>query len=259
MTQSPQDPLRLSHPIILIAGYGAFSRVGPIEYFYGLPSRLRRAGNSVYVPELPVLQTIEKRAEILMGQLNEKYPDGKVNLVGHSMGGLVARWLAAQPDFKDRVASVTTIGTPNRGSRLGQLAHQFLPSPAVSLVDKLLGIFDTNSQGLMQLRPEHMNDEFLKAAPDQPGVAYFSATTAIPDPVKTHSLPLFWPTHKLLLEAEGENDGFVSVHSATWGEHICTEKGDHYAQIGQILGHTRGLDYVAFQDRIFSTLRHRLF
>ena len=43
--------------------------------------------------------------------------------------------------------------------------------------------------------------------------------------------------------------------SAKWGEHICTYVGDHYAQIGQILGRSRGLDFMAFYHEIFGHLK----
>ena len=44
-------------------------------------------------------------------------------LVGHSMGGLAARaWLHARPGAPDRVHSVITLGTPHRGTWLGQFS-----------------------------------------------------------------------------------------------------------------------------------------
>jgi triacylglycerol esterase/lipase EstA (alpha/beta hydrolase family) len=59
-----------------------------------------------------------------------------------------------------------------------------------------------------------------------------------------------------MTKIEGDNDGFVSVESAKWGEHICTYSGDHYAQIGQFLGRSRGMDYMKFYDEIFTRLKN---
>ena len=59
----------------------------------------------------------------------------------------------------------------------------------------------------------------------------------------------------MLTRYEGDNDGFVSVHSASWGEHICTYVGDHYGQIGQFLGRSRGLDYLRFYEEILRRLK----
>jgi triacylglycerol lipase len=88
-----------------------------------------------------------------------------------------------------------------------------------------------------------------------PNVAYYSATTAISNPLITKALPLFWIPHQLIKKTEGDNDGFVSVESAKWGEHICTYSGDHYSQIGQVLGRARGMDYIQFYTEIFSRLK----
>lgn len=40
----------------------------------------------------------------------------KVIIVGHSMGGLIARYAATTPDRSDIISSVITLGTPNTGS-----------------------------------------------------------------------------------------------------------------------------------------------
>jgi triacylglycerol esterase/lipase EstA (alpha/beta hydrolase family) len=40
----------------------------------------------------------------------------KVNLVAHSLGGKDARYLVSALGYGDRVASISTIGTPHRGS-----------------------------------------------------------------------------------------------------------------------------------------------
>jgi hypothetical protein len=91
--------------------------------------------------------------------------------------------------------------------------------------------------------------------PNVRGVGYFSATSAIPKSIMKYSLPMFWIPHKVLKRYEGDNDGFVSVQSATWGEHICTFRGDHYGQIGHFLGRSRGLDYLKFYGEILTRLK----
>src|SRR6185312_12501101 len=109
------ETLQLKYPVVLVHGLGARSTYGPFEYFYGLSKLLRNAKNSIFIPNLSFWHTIEHRAEQLRLQIEKRFPEGKLNLVGHSMGGLDIRYLTAQPGFSERVASVTTIGTPNRG------------------------------------------------------------------------------------------------------------------------------------------------
>ncbi len=250
-----RDSLRLKYPIVLIHGLGARSNFGPVEYFYGLPDLLRAAQNQVLVPKLTAFHTIEFRSAQLKEQIERAFPDGKINLVGHSMGGLDARYLTSKLNFADRVASLTTIGTPNRGTSISDLAVEAL-SPATFLaIDRFLKVMDSSSTALMQITRSYCNGPLAIDTPNMPNVAYYSATTAISNPLITKALPLFWIPHQLIKKIEGDNDGFVSVESAKWGEHICTYSGDHYSQIGQVLGRARGMDYIQFYTEIFSRLK----
>jgi triacylglycerol lipase len=247
--------IQLQYPIVLIHGLGARSTYGPFEYFYGLPKALRKAKNQVLVPNLTSWHTIEHRASQLKNQIEKAFPEGKVNLVGHSMGGLDARYLVSQLGFQERVASITTIGTPHRGSSISDLATDFLPDSAFAVADRMLSLLNLSSGALKQVTREHCIGVFAIQAPNVPGIGYYSATTAIACPIMKNSLPIFWISNKILSKYEGDNDGFVSVQSAMWGEHICTYAGDHYAQIGQILGRSRGMDYMKFYSEIFERLK----
>src|SRR4051812_43807637 len=109
------EALQLKHPIVLVHGLGAKSTYGPIEYFFGLPKLLKDSKNKLLIANLTAWHTIEFRSKQLKEQIEQTFPDQKVNLVGHSMGGLDARYLASKLGFADRIASITTIGTPNRG------------------------------------------------------------------------------------------------------------------------------------------------
>ena len=254
----PTDPIRLKNPIVLIHGLGARSAYGPFEYFYGLPKRLRSAGNPFYIANLASWHTIEYRAEQLKKQIDEVFPDTQVNLLCHSMGGLDARYLVSQLGFAERVASITTIGTPHRGSIAGDIASGLLPNEAFQTADKLLRFLDLNSGGFKQITSKYSQEVFDPLCPQMPGVTYFSASSAIGNPLST-SLPIFWLPHQILKQYEGDNDGFVSVESSKHGEHICTYRGDHYAQIGQFLGYSRGLDYIKFYDEILKKLKRENF
>jgi triacylglycerol lipase len=251
--------LQLKYPIVLVHGLGARNSYGPYEYFYGLPKLLRDAKNQVFIPNMTAWHTIEHRAQQLKKQIEKAFPGAssneKFNLVGHSMGGLDARYLASQLGMADRIASITTIGTPNRGSTMGDLATGLLPTSAFLAADRFLQLMESSSGALKQITRSYCNKEFAALTPNQPQVAYFSATTAIINPIMKNSLPIFWIPHRILTKTEGDNDGFVSVDSAQWGDHICTHSGDHYAQIGQFFGRSRGMDYLKFYDEIFNHLK----
>src|SRR5436190_2030589 len=66
---------------------------------------------------------------------------------------------------------------------------------------------------------------FNEQIPDVPGVKYFSVSAAREWP---RVAPFVLHSHKVISEVEGENDGLVSVRSATWGQHLCTWRADHF-------------------------------
>lgn len=251
--------MRLKYPIVLVHGLGGRSTYGPVEYFFGFQKLLRDSGNVVLVPDLTPFHTMEFRARQLKEQIQAAFPEGKVNLISHSFGGLDARFLAANFGFTERIASVTTIGAPNRGSVIADIALGLVPDSTFQAVDLLLAPVKNSSRAYQQITTKFAHETLPLVAPQMPSVAYFSATSVIRSPVIRTALPLFWVPNKIIDRYEGENDGFVSVHSATFGHHICTYVGDHYAQIGQFLGRSRGLDFIKFYSEIIERLKREGF
>ncbi|MDP2419196.1 MAG: triacylglycerol lipase [Hydrogenophaga sp.] len=110
---------KTKYPIVLVHGLLGFDAVGPVQYFYGIPSELRRSGATVYTASVSQSNSTEVRGEQLLRELQAlkaKYGHEKFNLVGHSHGGNTSRYVAGvAPGL---VASVTTVGTPHRGSKV---------------------------------------------------------------------------------------------------------------------------------------------
>lgn len=107
------------YPVVLVHGLLGFDAIGPINYWYGIPSALRSGGATVYVSQESASNSSEVRGEQLLADLRRlkaAYGYQKFNLVGHSHGGQTVRYVAAvAPDL---VASVTTVGTPHQGSKV---------------------------------------------------------------------------------------------------------------------------------------------
>lgn len=107
---------------------------------------------------------LTENGEILDKIIRKKFPTGRVDLVGYSMGGLVAR-LAASEDVASNVHTVVTLATPNRGSlsnaqltSLGQIGRQAFEvlSP---LLPRSAGVRDlTRVQGIMKYRRGRLMD-----------------------------------------------------------------------------------------------------
>ncbi|MEM9491195.1 MAG: triacylglycerol lipase [Myxococcota bacterium] len=111
------------YPIVLAHGASGFDELfGVIDYFFGIANSLSSGGADVYLTEVSQFNDTELRGAQLLAQVEEIVAitgAGKVNLIGHSHGGLDSRYGAAmRPDL---VASVTSVGTPHRGAELADL------------------------------------------------------------------------------------------------------------------------------------------
>ncbi|BCD87601.1 lactonizing lipase [Pseudomonas solani] len=116
------------YPVVLAHGMLGFDSILGIDYWYGIPSALRRDGASVYVTEVSQLNTSEARGEELLEQVEEIVAISgkrKVNLIGHSHGGPTIRYVAGvRPDL---VASATSVGGPHKGSATADFLRQIPP------------------------------------------------------------------------------------------------------------------------------------
>jgi len=113
------------YPIILAHGMSGFdSLFGVVDYWPGIVSALESGGAEVFVTEVSQFNQTETRGEQLLAQVEEIVAitgEAKVHIIGHSHGGLDARYVAAmRPDL---VASVTTVGTPHHGAELADFVR----------------------------------------------------------------------------------------------------------------------------------------
>ncbi|NDV20391.1 alpha/beta fold hydrolase [Pseudodesulfovibrio sp. JC047] len=74
---------------------------------------------------------------IRVADILAKSPGGKLILVGHSLGGLLARSVAGKSAYQDRVAALVTLGSPHGGSDLAWLgtntmARDLIPGRSIS-------------------------------------------------------------------------------------------------------------------------------
>src|SRR5262245_14390617 len=87
------------YPIVLCHGMAGFdSLFGVVDYFYGIESALESGGATVYVTHVPAFDATEARGEELLAEVEDivaRSGAKKVNLIGHSHGGLDVRYVAA--------------------------------------------------------------------------------------------------------------------------------------------------------------------
>jgi triacylglycerol esterase/lipase EstA (alpha/beta hydrolase family) len=254
---------RTPHPIVLLHGAAGFDRIGPLDYYFRVAGDLVDAGHDVFTTEVSPLQTIEVRAGQLAEQIDailDQTGAGRVHLIAHSQGGLDARFLISSLGYGDRVATLTTISTPHRGSRVADIALGIIPGPVEDtlgfLIDLLVGAIDGSEQDvvdqLYQLTEEYQVNTFDQANPDDPQVEYYSVAgvtqlNPFANPFKNDLCdPLLVAGH-VLLRGAGANDGLVSVDSATRGVLLGTMPADHLDEVGQLFGTTAlGFDHREF-------------
>ena len=114
-------PPRLNAPIVLVHGLSGFSRLSPRRrgqkhYFQGIPPFLEASGNRILCPRVTPTASVSTRALELRTILLRELGSQPFHLIGHSQGGLDARYLISRLGMDSQVISLTTVGTPHRGT-----------------------------------------------------------------------------------------------------------------------------------------------
>lgn len=282
------------YPIVLMHGMAGFGQLqaGPVgvTYFDGVVEDLTKRGEQVFVTIVPAYDTSEERAKVLKTQIDAilaRTGKAKVNLVGHSQGGLDARVIASPQGlgYGDRIASVTTVATPHRGSKVADVVMQLVDDLPASLVDSVTGdllkFLEVNAYELkndphlraqvLELSEKYAATVFNPKYTDDPRVSYrsYAGRTNLrsgkgvcdggryPNDPGTLDVaqPLLGPLALFLEEGQEKvNDGLVTVESAKWGEFDQCVPADHLKEVGQLGALAASFDHLAF----FRTLVDRL-
>jgi triacylglycerol lipase len=231
------------YPLVLIHGFGALGTLFSSGLLHAQAAGLRQRGVLAFAPNVPPYDTTAARCvhwERHLERILEMSGAERLNLVGYSAGGLDARHLVSQRGFADRVASVITVATPNRGSELaswsldGGGALRAVAMRAMTTMGRM-AFHDAPprvADGLRELCPEHVEGTFNPANPDAPGVFYGSFAARAGLGTDTRITPLLLTQNRILYPLAGANDGMVSVESAPWGELLGFIRSDHLRLCG---------------------------
>jgi len=210
-------------PMVFCHGLFGFDTLGPssvpamqISYWRGVKEALESIGVEVVITSVPASASIEDRARTLAEQISSKMQGRELNLIGHSMGGLDARFLTTHlRPTSFTVRSITTIATPHRGSPFADylldsvVGRDNVPS-LLTLMSKL-GV-PGGGQAFDNLTTSKMK-RFNFETPNLDEVRYFSYSASF-EPSWVH---VFRPAWRIIYDLEGPNDGLVSVASSKWG------------------------------------------
>ena len=137
-------------PILLLHGIALKDNTLWYNYFGRVPANLRARGATVFGGEQDAwgsygsnAEQIKKRILQITDPASTSNPGGlnlgKVNIIGHSKGGLdVRQMLYTYPAMKDKVASLTTMATPHRGTALADWVFASALEPYLGFAVKVL-------------------------------------------------------------------------------------------------------------------------
>lgn len=227
------------YPIVLwhgMFGWGTTdtnSLIGILNYWGGMDDFLRSRGAVVYAPGKSALQSNAVRAQELKDKINLFMASGgytKVHIIGHSQGGLDSRYMVSNLGMASKVATLTTLNTPHRGSPIADIVLAVVPSwlmPYVSTtINGLVKIVWGGSQNNLNASLNSLTvanaNAFNTATPNAAGVKYFSygSHVTVPDLIQHPLMGLLVPVTSVggLAKGQGvENDGLVPVSSQKWG------------------------------------------
>ena len=255
------------YPIILVHGMFGFKTIDLVNlrYFNGVAEDLASIGETaVYEPVVPFLGSSETRAKVLATYIDDvlaKTGKRKVNIVGHSQGGLDARYLVSSMGYGDRVASITTLSSPHHGSRVADAILGLAPDLTYALVQPLLKLYGDLASNLndpdlhaslVSLSEDYLERVFNPQNPDDPRVAYYSwagRSLLSPgdadcdqamhpnNPQVTDNVDPLFVVFGGFLNASGMpmhpvNDGLVPVYSAKHGMFMGCIPADHLDEVG---------------------------
>lgn len=146
----------------------------------------------------------------------------KVHIIGHSMGGLDARYMITKvAGMADKVASLTTIGTPHLGT---SFATHGLHLGGFFVIQTLKKLFALDAEGFLILTPtarREFNEE-VRNAEAKNGVVYHVYASS---DEKRNVRSFLQPSWQFIHDNEGDNDGLVPVSSQLWATEIVADDG----------------------------------
>ena len=250
------------YPIVLVHGLFGFDSFLGVDYFYGIPSALSQDGARVFVAQVSAANSTEVRGEQLLTQVKNIMAitgASKVNLIGHSHGGPTIRYVAGvAPQL---VASVTSIGGVNKGSRVADILRGVAPAGGLSeavvnnAAKAFVALINLGSGGtslpqtptaalnsLSTAGSLDFNRRFPQALPTGcgsgaelvNGVRYYSWTGTLP---LTNVLDISDGALSIMSLVFGEaNDGLVSACSSRLGKHLGDYRQNHLDEVNQVVG-----------------------
>jgi len=192
------------------------------HYFKGIASFLRKHDFDVHHTSVSFAANVETRAADLRREtlkILEKTGADKVHIIAHSMGGLDARHMIVNYDIADKIASLTTIGTPHCGTSVADVVMKYGINQVIGVLSRIMNLEGIRSCATEKCREFNEYAESFEATNAIFYQTYRSVSTY------EHTFLPFQFAWKILEKYEGENDGMVSVESQRWTDKLIAPDG----------------------------------
>ena len=239
------------YPIVLVHGM-VLKDFKLFRAFRKIKDFLLKENIKVYVTNQDGVGSIENNAKQIKEEILkilEKENVEKVNIIAHSKGGLDSRYMISKLGMDKYVASLTTLSTPHRGSKLSTKLLS-MPKWCAKFIAFWVNLFykinkDKNPDILKlgyQLKDDTM-EKFNQEILNSPNVYYQSYSS---DLSNKKSFLMFIP-HLITKKLENvSTDGIVSIESSVWGEYKGNMKNNYdHAQMVGVYGTNKTLEEVS--------------
>jgi triacylglycerol lipase len=219
-----------------------------VKYWGGMDDYLRSQGALVITPGKTAMEGLGPRAQqqkedILVWMAANNL--SKVHVIGHSQGGLDARYMIANLNMANKIATLTTLNSVHRGTPVADIGLGVIPDwlePFVGVVVNAFGklIYGEGDQDVIEMATSlttYAMAAFNASTPNVSGVKYFSYGSKItslipatPNLIQHPIMGLLYPVTYIGGAFNGQgaaNDGVVPISSQKWGT-WKGEPGDFY-------------------------------
>jgi triacylglycerol lipase len=193
-----------------------------LHYFNGVASHLQQHGFEVYKTSVRFaagagVRARDLRQEIL--RVLEQSQQEKVHIIGHSMGGLDARHMIVDEEMADKVASLTTIGTPHLGTSFAEWGLSHGGHEAVAALRQIVDL-----EGFLTLTrtARATFNERVRNREATNGVVYRTYASHQEQHRVFAPIQFSWG---IIFDEEGENDGLVPAQSQAWMGELVSDEG----------------------------------
>lgn len=259
------------YPILLV--HGVFFRDFKLVNYWGrIPAELELNGARLFYGEhssaLPVHESA-RELSLRIREVCERTGAEKVNLIGHSKGGLDCRAALADPQVKAHVASLTTINTPHRGCEFADYLLNVMSNEQQQAIARS---YNAAAHALGDPAPN-----FIAAVGDLTASGTALLNKELPQTIEgvwcasigsrlngaaSGTFPLNF-TYFLARRFDGPNDGLVGERSFAWGNsyRFLTVEGRRGISHGDVVDLNRenipGFDVREFYVQLVADLKAR--